>query len=65
VLQADTFGDICPPMAERFLRLVTSWQPASGGSRTVMEIGDAWRPVPLTSKAKTEFYDQFFALQPW
>jgi hypothetical protein len=41
VLQADTFGDICPPMAERFLRLVTSWQPASGGSRTVMEIGDA------------------------
>jgi carboxylesterase 2 len=40
------------------------WKPTSADSRTVMEIGDNWRPVSIASAAKTDFFRRFFQLQP-
>ena len=40
------------------------WVPTNAKDQTVMELGDAWGPVPIATPEKAAFYRRFFSLQP-
>jgi para-nitrobenzyl esterase len=40
------------------------WAPTNAADQTVMELGDAWGPVPIATPDKAAFYRRFFSLQP-